>query len=127
MLAGLEGQVKRDIDLAHQGARSISEINAALAFTHLHNEGDLAFYAGGNLQYVGLNWAVTPQLLEAWHGMWSSSFWVSRWKGTSSEEAKRAIAIHLNLIRSKIMQQTDQRIKESYRLIRSLDNEKSVQ
>ena len=123
VLRKLASQIKKDVELAHRAARPIADVNTALTLTHLHDQGDLAKFAGGNPEYVGLNWVLTPELLAVWYGMWASDLWSARWQGASQREAKQAAAIYLNLARSKVMHQADRRITESYRAIWALDGE----
>jgi len=116
-------QVHSDVVLAHEAAKPFAEINDGLASTHLYNQGDLSRYAGSGSEFVGLNWLLTPGILELWYGMWAPEFWASRWRGRSLRDAKQAMAVHLNLVRSKVLQQTDLRLREAHMALWRLDAE----
>jgi hypothetical protein len=113
VLAGLVSHVHKDVQRIHEMARPIAEVNNALARAPRHAEADLSPFATPDTRYAGLNWLLTPERLELWYEMWDTGFWVEGWRGQSPSDAKRLAEIHLNLVRSQVMQQSDRRIRET--------------
>lgn len=100
-----------------------AQVNSGLGRTHLHDHLDLRHYLGGDAAFVGLNWLLTPRLLELWADMWSTEFWVGRWHGANADRAVEQAAFHLNLVRSQVLQQVDQRLRQAHAQIQGLDRE----
>ena len=96
----LEMKVQADVAGIHVAARDIATVNNALALTHLHDQNDLATYVGGTPEYAGLNWLLTPQLLELWYTMWPAEQWAQRFQDQGVGESIRVADLLLNLVRS---------------------------
>ena len=121
VLAVLIDRVREDVIRVHGLASEIAEINVALARTHLHAEGDLSHFVTRDTTYSGLNWLLTPQRLKLWSEMWDTAFWTDRWQGQNQAQAMRLAEIHLNMVRSQVLQQLDGRIRETQSAIGSTD------
>ena len=119
VLAVLVSRVRDDVSRSHELARPIASINLALAQTHLHDQGDLSRFTAPDITYSGLNWLLTPERLELWYEMWNTQFWTGRWLGLAQPEAMRLAEIHLNMVRSQVLQQLDGRIRETQSTIGS--------
>lgn len=123
LLDVLNQRVHDEVERAHAAARDLAGVNRGLLLTHLYDRDDLARYAGGDVAVVGLNWLLTPQLLAVWYGMWDAPFWVGRWRGVDAGEATALTARHLNLVRSKVLQQVDVRLRQAQAQVRDLNAE----
>jgi hypothetical protein len=121
VLAALVNHVREDVERIHDRARPIAEINRTLVQTSPQAEAELSRFAIPDTRYAGLNWLLTPERLELWYEMWDTDFWVDRWQGQSPSDAMRLAEIHLNLVRSQVMQQSDRRIRETLDAIVRLD------
>ncbi len=119
VLVVLVNRVRDDVARVHELARQIAELNVALARTHLHAEGDLSRFVTPDTTHSGLNWLLTPQRLELWSEMWDTEFWTARWRGKNQAQARRLAEIHLNMVRSQVLQQSDRRIRETLSAIGS--------
>ena len=121
VLAPLVSHVREDVKRIHERARPIADINIGLARTSLQAETDLSRFVTPDTRYAGLNWLLTPERLELWYQMWDTDFWRVRWHGRGASESMRLAEIHLNLVRSQVMQQSDLRIRETLDAIGRLD------
>jgi hypothetical protein len=79
----------------------------------LHEDADLRAYQNADPSSAGLLWLLEPILVEAWSGLWDVEHWAGRWADCDSAVAVERAAIHLNLIRSKLLQQIELRHRQA--------------
>lgn len=123
LLGDLQALVARDLAAARQLAAPLAQTNAGLLKTHLGERLKLARMAHPDPLQAGIGWLLTPGLVELWRGMWDRAMWISRWRGTPRPAAMAAAGTYLNVVRSRVMQGVDERLRESLRLRSELDRE----
>ena len=74
-LIALDENVANALQRLHQQAMGIGALNDTLYWTDVGLDGDLDRYLGGTREYVGLNWLVTPTVLDQWFGLWQVERW----------------------------------------------------
>lgn len=125
LLGNLQSSLEEVIEQTRAACCPFAFINSGLVITHLHNDGDLRRYVGGDDSIMGFYWLLEPPLVDAWSGMWSVDYWVSRWDGCDRETAVDRADKHLNVIRSKVLQQVDSRLRQALAAMSELERERA--
>jgi hypothetical protein len=123
LLAALQKEVDLTIeDLAHQTWPLVS---ICVGMTHTHVAERIDILAAGTLSdsLCGLYWAISPPILGLWQQLWDMDTWLGKWRGRDPAAASQLVQQFQNTVRSLVVQQIDQRIREAQKLERDLHQE----
>ena len=123
ILSALRMEVGKAIaDIAEQ-ALPLVPICKGMALTHAAQPTDHAATESATDPQCGLYWAVSPDMLALWRGMWEQDLWMAKWHNLERRSAWEAARQYLNTVRSLVAQQIDQRIRDALSLQRQLQAE----
>jgi hypothetical protein len=124
-LARLGGFVDTSMDTIVRGTKALVRVCQAMTHTHVAERNDFAVVNDGADPRVGVYWAVTPGVYGAWLNMWDRDTWAGKWHELDVQTAWERVPQHITTIRSLVVQQVDQRIREARALERQLRSEAS--
>jgi len=122
-LSALRVEVEEAIaDIAGQ-ALPLAAICKGMACTHLAQPIDRAVSESAADPRCGLYWAVSPDALVLWSGMWDEDLWMAKWQDLGTRSNWEKTCQYLNTVRSIVVQQIDQRIRDALSLQRQMHAE----
>lgn len=104
-------------------AKKLVDICKAMCHTHVGDSFDFAARDAAHDPKCGLYWALRPDTVALWEGMWVTSLWRERWRGKSGDDAWVNASNYLNTIASIVTQNVDRRLREALALERRLRDE----
>ena len=122
-LSALRVEVEEAIAAIAGQALPLAAMCKGMACTHLAQPIDRAVTESAADPRCGLYWAVSPDALALWSGMWSEELWMARWQGHDNQSNWEKTCQYLNTVRSLVIQQIDQRIRDALALQRQLHAE----
>ena len=123
VLIALRANVEDAIRDIAERASALVPICKGMAYTHAAQPTDRAAAECATDPRSGLYWALSPDVLAQWAGMWEQDLWMAKWQDLDVQSAWKATGRHLNMVRSIVIQQIDQRIRETLTLQRQLRGE----
>lgn len=101
-------------------ATPLVEICQGMVHTHVAQNDDSAAVSAARDAHCGLYWCIAPATLELWRDMWTRRLWLDKWQDQAADRAWLLATRYLNTVRSIVIQQIDQRIREAQMLEQSL-------
>jgi hypothetical protein len=120
VLFALRADVEAAIRELAERALPLVLICKGMAYTHVAQPADHAVSERATDPRNGLYWALSPDALALWGGMWEEDLWMAKWQDLDMRSAWEATSRHLHLVRSVVVQQIDQRLRETLSLQRQL-------
>lgn len=122
-VAELEVFVADGVGRIAGGMESLLTICQGMAHTHVAQWTDHAAVEALADPHCSLYWAISPAVFEIWTGMWAADLLEAKWMEKDAESSWRLAAQHQNLVRTLVVQQIDQRIRDAQALERRLQQE----
>ena len=123
VLSELHEAVAAGIDTMASNTAPLVQICQGMAHTHVADWKDNAAVEAAADPLCGLYWAISPGALELWRDMWTDTVWSHKWQDKEPKAAWRLAEQFLTTVRSIVVQQIDQRIRETQALERRLQSE----